>query len=184
MSDHHVFRNQQSSDFWEECEAEIPSPYLEIVMEILCSLNALGSTTSVRSEYSSRGEYAFQGKTSLLDHSIHVARICLSQSELSIVRNLAVIAGLGHDLGKLSLVCQGKYTAIMHAYYGAEYVSRIIGERLIEQQAEAVVSAIRGHNIAGKGAVHRVLREADSLARSREFLGALDRIVEAKGARR
>jgi len=89
MSDH-IFRNQQSSDFWEECKAEIPTPYSEIVLEILRTLDVLGRTASVRSEYPSRGEYAFQGKTSLLDHSIHVARICLSHSELSITRNLAV----------------------------------------------------------------------------------------------
>ena len=183
MNDHHVFRHRQSVDFWEECKAWIPSPYLEIVLEILSILDALGHTSSVRSEYPSRGEYAFQGRTSLLDHSIHVAQICLSHPELSIVRPLAVIAGLGHDLGKLPLVYQGTYTAIMHAYYGAGYVSRIIDDRLNERQAEAIISAIRGHNIAGRGAVHRVLREADSLARSRELLGAMNLVVAAKGDR-
>lgn len=183
MSDH-IFRNQQSYDFWEECQARIPALCSEIALEILCTLDALGHTTSVRSRYDPRGEYALQGNTSLLEHSIHVTQICLSLSDDLIVRNLAVVAGLGHDLGKLELVHRGEYTAVMHAHWGAEHVSRLIGGRLVDRQTEAIVNAIRNHHIVGKGAVHRVLRMADALARGRELQSAMNRIVESKGGRK
>jgi len=178
-----TFRSHWSWEFWQVCEAEIKSPCREILQELLSILDLYGNTTSVRSTYPARGEYALQGKTSLLVHSIDVARRCLSSKEGPIVRNLAAVAGLGHDLGKLSLVHRGRYTAIMHAHWGAEYVSRVIDGRLNDQQAEAIVSAIRCHHGAGIGAVHRVLQKADADARGQALNVAFDGTAWPKGGR-
>jgi len=162
----HTFGNQQSAGFWQQCRMEIPAPFVELAFDLLRILDEQGNTSSVRSRYPSKGEYASQGKTSLLDHSIRVAEICLACQDGRIVRDLSVIAGLGHDLGKLEQVQpRGRYTAILHAHWGAEFVIKIINGRLQDRQQEAIVSAIRDHHISGNGTIHRVLRAADALAR-------------------
>lgn len=121
----------------------------------------MGDTASVRSNFPARGEYALQEKTSILMHSLDVAQFCMDSLADSVVKDLAVIAALGHDLGKLDMVHVGRYTELMHAYWGAKYVRNIVGGRLNEGQADAIFSAIMDHGITSGGAVQRALRDAD-----------------------
>lgn len=168
------FVNQLSWDFWVQCEG-MPVGHLEIILAILRTLDAAASASSVRSGYPARGAYELQGRVKLLEHSINVATICRDLAGGMIIGNLSVIAGLGHDCGKLPDLHPGRYAAVMHAHWSAEYVRKVIGGRLVEAQADAVVTAIRYHHVAGDGAVQRVLREADGRAREEEMLTVVGR---------
>lgn len=174
------FHNALSSGFWAKCKLGMPAPYQEIMHEILLTLDAAGGTSSVRSRYQSRGGYELQGRVSLLEHSINVAMISGDLAGDGIIQNLAVIAGLGHDCGKLGHLHPGRYAAAMHAHWSAEYVQRVIGGKLIDVQAAAIISAVRYHHVAGDGPIHRVLREADKLAREREMLATLTKTAKGR----
>ena len=161
------FNNALSSNFWQECQRTMPPPCLAVVLDVLRLLDA-GEEKSVRSRFSSKGAYGRQGKISLLVHSISVGRVCGELAGEGILRNLAVIAGLAHDIGKLPQLHQGKYAAAMHAHWGAVHLAKIIRPQLNDLQAVAVIEAVEKHHVAGGGAVLKILREADRLARESE----------------
>nr|WP_284694752.1 HD domain-containing protein [Geomonas sp. Red32] len=155
----------------------MPNGHLGIIFDILCLLDADGLESSVRSRYRAIGQYGLQGQVTLLEHSINVATICRVLAAGRVIEVLAVIAGLGHDCGKLPSLHPGPYVAAMHAHWSAEHIRYVIEGRLPEVQAEAVVEAIRRHHLAGGGALHRVLREADGRARSEEIQTIINRSV-------
>lgn len=163
-----TFNNALSSDFWQECARTMPPPCLAVVLDILHLLDTSGGETSVRSSFSSKGTYGRQGRITLLEHSISVARICGELAGEGIVQDLAMVAGLAHDCGKLPQLHPGKYAAVMHAHWGAVHLSKIIRPRLSNLQAAAVIGAVEKHHVAGSGSVLSILHEADRLARERE----------------
>jgi hypothetical protein len=163
-----TFSNAISSVFWKECAGTMRRPYLEVVLDVLRVLDAAGEVTSVRSRWPSTGEYKRQGVIPLLEHSINVARICGEIAREEILGNLAVIAGLAHDCGKLPELHPGDYSAVMHAHWGAVFVSGVVAGRLNNLQATAVVDAVKNHHLPVGGPVHPLLREADRRAREME----------------
>lgn len=163
-----TFNKALSTDFWQKSEGTMPAPYLAVVLDILHLLDTASAEPSVRSRFSSKGAYGRQGKITLLEHSISVGRICGELAGEGILRNLAVIAGLAHDIGKLPQIHQGEYAAAMHAHWGAAHLATLISPRLNDLQTAAVIEAVEKHHVAGKGAVLKILREADRLARERE----------------
>ncbi|TSK09109.1 MAG: HD domain-containing protein [Geobacter sp.] len=163
-----TFSNAISSGFWKECAGTMPQPYLAVVLDVLRVLDAAGEVTSVRSRWPSKGAHGRQGKIPLLTHSINVARICGEVSGGGTLRCPAMIAGLAHDIGKLPQFHQGEYVAVMHAHCGAVGLAEIIGLRLNDREVTAVINAVEKHHIPGSGAILKILRKADRLARERE----------------
>jgi hypothetical protein len=176
MTPNIAFEEKISRDFWSWCQG-LPGVHLGILLEILCLLDAAASERSVRSRHKARGQYALQGQVTLLEHSINVAMICRGLVSGGVVEGLSIIAGLGHDCGKLTIIHPGRYVAAMHAHWGAEHILWMIKGRLPAVQVEAVVQAVRHHHLAGNGLVHQVLREADGRARQAELEAIVDRMV-------
>jgi len=168
-----VFFNRVSQDFWLQVR-DMPRNHQEIILELLSTLDIAASESSVRNRFPARGAWDLQGRVTLLEHSIHVSTICRQLASGTVVEKLAVIAGLGHDIGKLPELHAGRYAEIMHAHWSAEHVRTLVFGRLIAVQAEAVVNAIRYHHIAYEGNLVNILRSADGRARGEELLAVVD----------
>lgn len=176
-----TFNNPQSSEFWQICKAEMQPLYLGVIIEVLNKLDACKGESSVRSRYSSRGEYSRQGEVSLLEHSINVAMICREIAGTGVRGSLAVIAGLAHDTGKIPGLHCGGYTAVMHAHWGAIFLSGIVMGRLVDSQAADVIDAVKNHHLPVGGKLHPVLRKADRRAREDADQLAVDRLMRLSG---
>jgi HD domain len=110
-------------------------------------------------------------KISLLDHSLNVAeqvmRILTLQKRDHLIPD-AVVAALGHDLGKLPLKLFLVHHMEDHALPSAEMINNIPGFFRLAKNAE-ILEAIKLHHKDSENFLDRVLRGADQEARQMEI---------------
>ena len=159
-------------------------PYLSVIRQVLCLLDAEGACPSVlKNNFSDKSAYRVLQHTTLLEHSLHVAE---QMAELVEKRGfyyaVCIIAALGHDLGKLWRYAPGGYSRQPHGETSWILVKRMIldvnqkkkgaGEEVVNNLVIlALEAAIRHHHRnCLRGDIWRLLRAADSRAREREYV--------------
>lgn len=120
--------------------------------------------------------YNMLGRTSLLDHSLHVAEqtiALLINAEAHHVIPDAMVAALGHDIGKLP-------TNRTHLYSLGEHplaAGRVLAEiKLFKElsRKEEISKAIKHHHMRPEGLIGKTLKKADQKARQREIEEAVN----------
>jgi len=120
--------------------------------------------------------YNMLGRTSLLDHSLHVAEqtiALLINAEAHHVIPDAMVAALGHDIGKLP-------TNKTHLYSLGEHplaAGRVLAEiKLFKElsRKEEISKAIKHHHMRPEGLIGKTLKKADQNARQQELEEAVN----------
>lgn len=172
--------------FWRRAilDRETGEPYRSITAELLAILCDEGANvSSVASTFHSAqsSTYSRVGKTSLLDHSLHVAQQFCNGGYGSYTTTLGVIASLGHDLGKLPSRRAGRYSSCRHPEWSVhivrplleKYLDRPAGHpSLSHSELNEILEAIERHHENGEGLLLSRLRNADMAARQKEEIAA------------
>ena len=120
--------------------------------------------------------YNILGRTSLLDHSLHVAEQTIDlliSAEAHHVIPDTMVAALGHDIGKLP-------TNRTHLYSLGEHplaAGRVLAEIQIFKQLshnEEISKAIKHHHMRPEGLIGKTLKKADQKARQLELEEAVN----------
>ncbi|WP_163338791.1 HD domain-containing protein [Desulfopila sp. IMCC35008] len=120
--------------------------------------------------------YNMLGRTSLLDHSLHVAEqtvALLIDAEAHHVIPDAMVAALGHDIGKLP-------TNRTHLYSLGEHplaAGRVLAETKLFgnlSRKEEISRAIKHHHMRPEGLIGKILKKADQKARQMELEDAVN----------
>lgn len=183
------FQYPPAVDFWQReiVARDIGEPYRSIITElliILCSEAEQFPSVAGNFRSSTSSTYSRVGKTSLLDHSLHVAEEFCKQGNRSHITALGVIASLGHDLGKLPNRRTGRYQSFNHPKWSAQivrpslekYLDRSDGlPALSPQEQNEILTTIELHHQDGEGLLLSRLKKADMAARNKEEIaGALN----------
>ena len=121
--------------------------------------------------------YNMLGKTTLLDHTLHVAEQTISlliSSEANHVIPDAMVAALGHDIGKLP-------TNRTHLYSLGEHplaAGRVLAEIKLFgnlSRKEEISKAIKHHHMRPEGLIGKTLKKADQKSRQMELEDAVNR---------
>lgn len=115
--------------------------------------------------------YTLLGRTSLLDHSLHVGEQIVSlliEGEAQHVIPDAMIAALAHDLGKLPSNRPHLYSLGEHPLAAGRVLAEI---GLFKQLArkEEISKAIKQHHMKADGLIGKMLKKADQKARQQEL---------------
>ncbi len=162
-------------------------PYRSITAELLAILCDEGATApSVVKKFRSAqsSTYSRVEKTSLLDHSLHVAQHFCNGGYKSYTTTLGVIASLGHDLGKLPSRRTGRYYSCWHPELSVHIVRPVLEKyldcpadlpSLSRNELKEILETIeRHHESDGNSLLLQKLRKADMAARrEEEIAGAL-----------
>lgn len=174
-------------DFWhrEIVARDTGEPYRSIIADlltILCEEAVHVSSVASKFRSTSLSTYSRVGKTSLLDHSLHVAEEFCNQDIGSYITTLGVIAALGHDLGKLPNLQTGYYHSCRHPEQSAQivrsllekYLDRLDGLPALSRKEQCeILAAIERHHQDGEGLLLPRLRKADIAARCKEEVPAV-----------
>ncbi|WP_319548486.1 HD domain-containing protein [Desulfogranum marinum] len=120
--------------------------------------------------------YNMLGKTSLLDHSLHVAEqtvALLIDIKAHHVIPDAMVAALGHDIGKLPTNRTHLYSLGEHPLAAGRVLAEIklFGEI---SRKEEISKAIKHHHMRPEGLIGKTLKKADQKARQQELEEAVN----------
>lgn len=175
------FSNRRIRDFYDEQVDGRPyfaGPAGDVVLELLGMLDSGGGCPSVAG-----GDAEEEGKLDgnafdalaavpLADHSINVAEEMIALVGTGpAAKARAVIAALGHDIGKLPGTRRTGYSLGDHTVFSLAMLEGVEGFSGLSY-AQDVLSAIRDHHGRPRDEFPRALREADQRARRRELAAA------------
>ncbi|MBM9514252.1 HD domain-containing protein [Desulfogranum marinum] len=115
--------------------------------------------------------YAMLGRTSLLDHTLHVGEhtvALLVEAEAQHVIPDAMVAALGHDLGKLPSNHTHLYSLGEHPLAAGRVLAEIELFTTISRKEE-ITRAIKQHHMRPEGLLGKTLKKADQKARQQEL---------------
>lgn len=120
--------------------------------------------------------YNMLGKTTLLDHSLHVAEQAVSlliDAEAHHVIPDTMVAALGHDIGKLPTNRTHLYSLGEHPLAAGRVHAEIklFGEL---SRKEEISKAIKHHHMRPEGLIGKTLKKADQKARQQELEQAVN----------
>lgn len=115
--------------------------------------------------------YRLLGQTTLLDHSINVAEqvvdLLAAQNAWHVIPD-ALIAALGHDLGKLESLRGFLYSLGEHPLASGRPLAGMAGFQELPKKEE-ILQAIKLHHKRPNGLLGKTLKRADQLARQKEL---------------
>jgi len=128
--------------------------------------------------------YNMLGKTTLLDHTLHVAEQTISlliSSEANHVIPDAMVAALGHDIGKLPTNRTHLYSLGEHPLAAGRVLAEIklFGEL---SRKEEISKAIKYHHMRPEGLIGKTLKKADQKARQMELEDAVNQQKQQAGS--
>ena len=121
--------------------------------------------------------YSMLGRTTLLDHSIHVAEhaiILLTAADAQHVIPDAMVAALAHDLGKLPSNRTHLYSLGEHPLAAGRVLAEITLFKGLSHK-EDIARAIKQHHMRPEGLIGKTLKKADQQARQQELELAVER---------
>lgn len=146
----------------------------KVLTNLLTLLDAEGSVSSVVSGQNEteskipKNTYEMLAQVSLVEHTINVAEEIIKLAPYGPILPQAIIAALGHDLGKIP-----KYRNRYYALGDHPFISVTVFESIQSFKelvyAEDILKAVRDHHIKPKEQLGEVLKEADQRARRREL---------------
>lgn len=178
-----ILSSPYARDFWEM--RHLYRGYEAIVADILTLLDHEGNIPSIvipKNLKNGNGEYKMAEKVSLLNHSINVARnVMVREGSLTwskdLFLGLAVVAALGHDLGKIGRYRDYIYCKYDHPNASANVLHFLIDSRLSATKEKVIIHAVRYHHDR-KGSLTSQLGEylpdSDSKARADERMPGSD----------
>ena len=116
------------------------------------------------------------GRTTLLDHTLHVAEHTvdlLMEAEAHHVIPDAMIAALGHDLGKLPSNHTHLYSLGEHPLAAGRLLAEIELFKTISRKEE-ITKSIKQHHMRPEGLLGKTLKKADQKARQQELEEAVE----------
>jgi len=120
--------------------------------------------------------YRMLGRTTLLDHTLHVAKHTvdlLMAAEAHHVIPDAMIAALGHDLGKLPSNHTHLYSLGEHPLAAGRLLAEIELFKTISRKEE-ITKSIKQHHMRPEGLLGKTLKKADQKARQQELEEAVE----------
>lgn len=154
----------------------------EICYQILLMLEREGECSSVvnaaddvEASWDSN-TYTLLGRTTLLDHTLNVAReavTLLSGDAATHVIPDAMIAALGHDLGKLLSIKGHMYSLGEHPLAAGRVLAELPAFKQLARKSE-ISRAIKLHHKRPEGLLGQILKKADQLARQKELEWAVE----------
>jgi len=123
--------------------------------------------------------YTLLGKTTLLDHTLNVAGKTISlliEAEAMHVIPDALIAALGHDLGKLPSVKGYLYSIGDHPLASGRVLAEFESFKHLAKK-EDISRAIKLHHKRPEGLLGKSLKKADQLARQKELEQAVEQLA-------
>lgn len=148
-----------------------------VCMQILRLLDQEGDCSSVVNVQGDvegtwdENTYRILGQTTLLDHSINVAEqvvdLLAAQSAWHVIPD-ALIAALGHDLGKLESLRGFLYSLGEHPLASGRPLAGMTGFQTLPKKEE-ILQAIKLHHKRPNGLLGKILKRADQLARQKEL---------------
>lgn len=115
--------------------------------------------------------YNMLGKTTLLDHSLHVAEhtiALLTAAEAHHVIPDAMVAALGHDIGKLPTNRTHLYSLGEHPLAAGRVLAEITLFAKLSRKEE-ISKAVKHHHMRPEGLIGKTLKKADQKARQQEL---------------
>jgi len=124
--------------------------------------------------------YTLLGKTTLLDHTLNVARETIKlliAGEAQHVIPDGLIAALGHDLGKLPTIKSYMYSLGEHPVAAGRILAEIKSFKQLTKKEE-ISRAIKLHHKRPEGILGKTLKKADQLARQKELEHAVEQFSD------
>ena len=124
--------------------------------------------------------YTLLGKTSLLDHTLNVARETIKlllKDDASHVIPDTLIAAMGHDLGKLPSIKGHLYSLGEHPLAAGRVLAEITSFKQLSRKEE-ISRAIKLHHKRPEGLLGTTLKKADQLARQKELEHAVEQLAD------
>jgi len=189
----YVFRNEQIAEFFKKHIDQAPwfrnaGLQKDVCCQILLMLEKEGDCPSVvnaaddvEASWDSN-TYTLLGKTSLLDHTLNVARAIiklLAEDDARHVIPDTLIAALGHDLGKLPSIKGHLYSLGEHPLAAGRVLAEIASFKQLARKDE-ISMAIKLHHKRAEGLLGKTLKKADQLARQKELEHAVEQLVDRK----
>ena len=129
--------------------------------------------------------YSLLGKTTLLDHTLNVARETIKLLIVAEAQHVipdGLIAALGHDLGKLPTIKNYLYSLGEHPLAAGRVLAEIGSFKQLAKKEE-ISRAIKLHHKRPEGLLGKTLKKADQLARQKELeQAAKEREIQAAKA--
>ena len=122
--------------------------------------------------------YTLLGKTTLLDHTLNVADETINlliKADAKHVIPDALIAALGHDLGKLPSIKGYLYSLGEHPLAAGRVLADIKPFKQLAKKKE-ISRAIKLHHKRPEGLLGKTLKKADQLARQKELEHAVEQL--------
>ena len=176
------FNHQAIKEFWKAYIApnkNILSLYLSAIKEVLEILDRWGDCPSVVSGIEDKesrelsSTYEILSKISLLEHTLNVVyemiSICKkSRKDWDLILGKIVIAGLGHDIGKIPQLREQStsYCTGDHAIISYKILKEILP---INIERDEILKAVRDHHYHVTGELASLLKQADYTAREKEI---------------
>ena len=194
--ENYAFRNERIAEFFKKHVDQAPwfrnaGLQKDVCYQILLLLEKEGDCPSVvnaaddvEASWDSN-TYTLLGKTSLLDHTLNVARATIKLLAKDDARHVipdTLIAALGHDLGKLPSIKGHLYSLGEHPLAAGRVLAEIASFKQLARKDE-ISMAIKLHHKRAEGLLGKTLKKADQLARQKELEHAVEQLVdrEAKG---
>lgn len=174
-----VLRNERAAKFFKQFE-NTDKAHRDVIARLLLLLDQEGDCASVVSQQTTNdietswgNTYERLGKVSLLDHSLNVAETViaeLTREESGHMINDAVIAALGHDIGKLPSKQPAIYSYGDHYLGSAEVLTGIPGFSRLSKKPK-IIEAVKLHHKPApeQDMLTKILQEADKKARQAEL---------------
>ena len=124
--------------------------------------------------------YTMLSRTTLLDHTLNVARETISllvAAEAQHVIPDALIAALGHDIGKLPSIKSYMYSLGEHPLAAGRLFAEIKDFKKLSKKDE-ISRAIKLHHKRPEGILGKTLKKADQLARQKELETAVEQFSD------
>jgi HD domain len=173
------WENRSIKVFWEHyivpVRSSIPVSLLKVIHKILAELDCDDSLSVIKGDEETPAMYRGLG-TPLRDHSLNVARDLLKildgQPDSKMLTGKALVAALGHDIGKSPIV--GMENIPGHAVKGSVWIQKELKD---EKNMDDIAEAIRMHH-AEKSELNRnkdnlilgLLVQANKDARDQELM--------------
>jgi len=189
--ENYVFRNERIAEFFKKHIDQAPwfrnaGLQKDVCYQILLLLEREGNCPSVvnaaddvEASWDSN-TYTLLGKTSLLDHTLNVARATiklLAEDDARHVIPDTLIAALGHDLGKLPSIKGHLYSLGEHPLAAGRVLAEIASFKQLARKDE-ISMAIKLHHKRAEGLLGKTLKKADQLARQKELEHAVEQLID------
>ena len=170
--------------------SKINKKHLHVIARLLIILDREGGCSSVVSRQATQDQetswdsstYQKLGTISLLDHTLNVAELVIARLDEEEANHMvpdAVIAALGHDIGKLPSKHAKLYAQGDHPLTSAEVVDAIPGFDKLSKK-DLILTLIKLHHKDSDEFLAKTLKQADQRARQTEIAQVNARIAAAQ----